>query len=95
MNPTGRTVEPSNSTTPTRKRSGAIIQPLKNPFVNLAKISSSERSLMSICGREIVRESTKAWWFLGFMRLIVGDLEVDGESVFDSRMVCDLEAGRG
>ena len=87
--------EPNSSNTPITKRSGAIIQPLKNPLVNLAKISSSLRSLTSTLERKIVRVSSKAWWFLGFKCLIVGDLIVDEERAFVSRIVRDIDAGRG
>ena len=39
--------------------------------------------------------SIKAWWFLGFIRLIDKLLKVDGERVFVSLIVRDLDAGRG
>jgi len=92
---TGMTVEPNNSKNPITKRSGNMIQPLKNPFVNLARISSSERPSTSVSERAMVIVFTSAWLFLGFISFIAGDTKVDGERASVSRMLRDLDAGSG
>jgi hypothetical protein len=76
--------------------SGVKTQPPKNPFKNLAKISSSERLPIWLFDKWIKRLSATATWFRGLMVLrIEVESEEVGDRVSDFCMVRVVDADKG
>ena len=76
--------------------SGVKIHPPKKPFRNLAKISSSDRFLISAFERMIERESVISLWCLG-LTIELRELEdkVEGVRFSDMCIVRVLDRERG
>lgn len=76
--------------------SGVKIHPPKKPFRNLARISSSDRSLISAFESMIERESVLSLWCLG-LTIELRELEdkVEGVRFSDMCIVRVLDRERG